>query len=245
MSSTPEASAMQGDTRQSRTQTARAAREQTLREAKPVPTELPQSPPTQGQGGDVPSARCDAGTSADAHADMDASIEALIFSSDRPLAEARIALALKQAGIGGEIADGELRSAIARLNAAYEAGGRAFRIELLAGGYRVMTLPEHAVVVGAMQRSNASRGLSKPALETLAIIAYRQPITRADLEAIRGVSCGETLKSLLERRLIAITGRAEVLGRPMLYGTTRAFLDAFGLRSIKDLPQAQELAQGA
>ena len=93
-----------------------------------------------------------------------------------------------------------------------------------------------------MHRSRASTRLSKPALETLAIIAYRQPITRAELEAIRGVACGEVVRSLMERKMVKITGRAEELGRPMLYGTTRQFLDTFGLSSVKDLPKPEEFA---
>ena len=104
------------------------------------------------------------------------------------------------------------------------------------------TVPTTTAARRSMTTSSgcASR-LSRPAIETLAIIAYKQPITRAKLEAIRGVGCGEVLKSLLERRLIAVTGRAEELGRPMLYGTTRQFLDAFGIRSVKDLPSVESM----
>ncbi|MCK6475909.1 MAG: SMC-Scp complex subunit ScpB [Phycisphaerales bacterium] len=114
-------------------------------------------------------------------------------------------------------------------------------MERVAGGYRFMTLARHARAVAALRQQRDSTKLSRPAIETLAIIAYRQPITRAELEAIRGVACGEVLKSLMERRLIAIVGRSEELGRPMLYGTTRHFLDAFGLAALKDLPSAQDL----
>ena len=91
-------------------------------------------------------------------------------------------------------------------------------------------------------RRSPTPRLSKPALETLAIIAYRQPVTRAELEAIRGVACGEVVRTLMERRLVKITGRAEELGRPMLYGTTRQFLDTFGLASVKDLPKPEDFA---
>ena len=106
----------------------------------------------------------------------------------------------------------------------------------------MMTRAEHASVIAAMHRTRASTRLSKPALETLAIIAYRQPITRAELEAIRGVACGEVVRSLMERKMVKITGRAEELGRPMLYGTTRQFLDTFGLSNLKDLPKPEEFA---
>src|SRR6185295_17703128 len=120
--------------------------------------------------------------------------------------------------------------------------GRAFRVESVAGGYRILTLPEFAPVVAAFHKARASNRLSKAAVESLAIVAYRQPVTRAQLEAIRGVACGEVLKSLMDRRLVTIKGRAEELGRPILYGTTKEFLDTFGLDSIKSLPSAAELA---
>jgi len=134
-----------------------------------------------------------------------------------------------------------VEQAIDELNAAYAATGRSFRIEPIAGGYRLMTLPSFAPAVAAFHRSRSSARLSRAAVETLAIIAYKQPITRAHLEAIRGVSCGEVLRSLMERRLVCIKGRAEELGRPILYGTGKEFLDAFGLPSLKDLPSASEL----
>lgn len=134
-----------------------------------------------------------------------------------------------------------IEKAIEILNDQYEKTGRAFRIERVAGGYRFMTLARYASAVASLHQDRESVKLSRPSIETLAIIAYRQPITRAELEAIRGVACGEVLRSLMERRLIAIVGRSEELGRPMLYGTTRHFLDAFGLATLKDLPSAQDL----
>jgi segregation and condensation protein B len=132
-------------------------------------------------------------------------------------------------------------AAVVELNTIYESTGRSFRIEAIAGGYRVLTLSRYAPDVARLRNAKVSSKLSRAAIETLAIVAYKQPMTRAELEAIRGVSCGEVLKSLLERRLITIKGRAEELGRPMLYGTTREFLDHFGLPSIKDLPTVEEL----
>lgn len=138
----------------------------------------------------------------------------------------------------GELA---VRRCVDELNEAYEASGRSFRIVEVAGGFRVMTLPEFAGAVAAFHRARQTGRLSRAAIETLAIIAYRQPITRAHLEAVRGVACGEVLRSLMERRLVTIKGRAEELGRPILYGTTKEFLDAFGLGSLKDLPTVAEL----
>jgi segregation and condensation protein B len=193
---------------------------------------------------------------------LDASVEALLVSVDRPLSPIRIAQALglvsdddanapqtdakPKARRGGKAntrgAIESVASAVSRLNQAYASSGRSFRVESVAGGYRVMTLPEHAKVLEAYHGRRERTGLSRAAIETLAIIAYKQPITRATLEAIRGVATGDILRSLLERRLVTIAGRAEELGRPMLYATTPGFLEAFGLRSLKDLPSVEEFA---
>lgn len=135
-----------------------------------------------------------------------------------------------------------ISAAVASLNAVYRESGRTFTIELLAGGYRLMTMPRWRGVIASFHGLSAQQRMSKASVETLAIIAYKQPVTRAKLEAIRGVACGEVLRSLIERRLVTIVGRAEELGRPMLYGTTKGFLEAFGLASLKDLPSAAEMA---
>lgn len=169
---------------------------------------------------------------------IEASLEAILLTADRPVPGARLAEAL---GVEGSGPKGPVERAVVRLNEAYRASGRSFRIESVAGGYRIMTLPALAPVLASFHRGRASARLSRAAVETLAIIAYKQPLTRASLEAIRGVACGEVLRSLLERRLITIKGRAEELGRPILYGTTKEFLDLFGLASLKDLPSASEL----
>jgi segregation and condensation protein B len=169
-------------------------------------------------------------------------VEAVLISVDRPMTAGKIAEAL---ALGADVdGPGQVDRAVAELNDAYEQTGRSFRIERVAGGFRVMTLPDFAPVIAGLRTARDAGRLSRPAVETLAIVAYRQPITRADLEAIRGVSCGEVLKTLLERRLVAIAGRAEEPGRPILYGTTKRFLEVFGLSSIKDLPKAGELHLG-
>lgn len=185
-------------------------------------------------------------------------VEALLMSVDRPIPTDRIAVALglvpEDAQVGEEHVlrppmDARARAealatveeAVGLLNAAYEQTGRSFRVAALAGGHRVTTLAVFAGVIANFHRQRLSSKLSRPAIETLAIIAYRQPITRAELESIRGVACGEVLKSLIDRRLVTIKGRAEELGRPLLYGTTKQFLDQFGLASIKDLPAPTEL----
>ena len=184
-------------------------------------------------------------------------LEAVLISLDRAIQPAKLAAGLGLVpghdDAGGEpAAEGpalraavkQIEAMVSHLNGEYEATGRSFRVELLAGGYRVMTLPAYAQTLAAFHRSRASTKLTRAAIEALAIIAYKQPITRAELEAIRGVSCGEVLKTLLERRLVTVKGRAEELGRPMLYGTTAQFLQHFGLASIKDLPQPGELQLG-
>jgi segregation and condensation protein B len=140
---------------------------------------------------------------------------------------------------------GLISACVALLNDEYEKTGRVFRIEQIAGGYRLMTLAKFATALEQFHGKRERHTLSRAAMESLAIIAYKQPITRAGLEAIRGVACGEVLRSLLERRLIAIVGRAEEVGRPMLYGTSKAFLETFGLASVKDLPSVEELKNRA
>jgi segregation and condensation protein B len=200
---------------------------------------------------------------------LDVSVEALLLVAERPMTEQKIAGILELEDTRRSSAkDGEdqaatedadesdrsnepddaglspvqqVRGAIGRLNAGYEATGRAFRIVQVAGGHQVMTQPEHGDVLARLRGDRQMSRLTPAALETLAIIAYRQPVLRADLEAIRGVACGEVLRGLLERRLVRIVGRAEELGRPMLYGTTKEFLQIFGLGSLKDLPKSEDL----
>lgn len=168
-------------------------------------------------------------------------VEAALLTSDRALTAGKIAEAL---GLNFPGASKPVNEAIALLNEAYESTGRAFRVEQVAGGWQVMTLPEHADVLAALHKTKSQGKLSPAAMETLAIVAYKQPVLRAELESIRGVACGETLRSLMERHLLKIVGRAEELGRPMLYGTTKQFLEVFGLATLKDLPKVEELRQG-
>ncbi len=173
-------------------------------------------------------------------------IEGVLLSLDKPMTAGRLAvgLGLAKADQNGESqrpAPAVIRGAIDLLNADYQRTGRSFRIEQVAGGYRFMTVPGIAAAVAAFHGRRERHTLSRAGVETLAIIAYKQPMTRATLEAIRGVACGEVLRSLLERRLVTVAGRAEELGRPMLYATTKGFLEAFGLASIKDLPSVADL----
>ena len=162
------------------------------------------------------------------------SLEALLFSTHHPLTTGRLAELL-------ELDTAKpLRKAIKALNTQYEQSGRAFRIEQVAGGYQMLTLPEYGEYLKRLHQKEADAKLTKSALETLAIIAYKQPILRAEIEAIRGVACGETVRSLMEKHLVKISGRAELPGRPILYGTTKRFLEIFGLNSLKDLPQSDQ-----
>jgi segregation and condensation protein B len=162
-------------------------------------------------------------------------VEAALLVADEPLTPRRLVAvaALSDAA--------EARRLVRRLQALYERDGSAFQVEEAAGGYQLLTRAEfHPWLVRLRRASNELR-LSAPARETLAIIAYRQPIMRADIEAIRGVQVSELLRQLMEKGLVRIAGRDNSLGRPVLYGTTRKFLQVFGLKTLKDLPQAEQL----
>ena len=163
-------------------------------------------------------------------------VEALLFASERPLSESKLTTIL-----GIEDATKDVKAAIQSLNETFDSSSRAYRIERIAGGYRVLTREEYAPLVSRLHVDRQQQKLSQAALETLSIIAYRQPVMRAEIEVIRGVACGEVLRGLMDRRLVKIVGRAEELGRPMLYGTSREFLQTFGLASLDDLPEVQGL----
>lgn len=135
----------------------------------------------------------------------------------------------------------EARTIVRQLNEVYDGHGSSFRIEQVAAGYQLLTRPQFAHWLGKLHQRQAELKLTPPALETLAIVAYRQPIIRADIEAIRGVGCTEMLKQLMDRELVRIGGADDSLGRPHLYETTRTFLEVFGLRNLDDLPLADRL----
>lgn len=164
-------------------------------------------------------------------------VEAVLMSVERPTTAGGIAEAL------GLESTKPVLEAIKRLNEFYDKHERSFRVEQVAGGYQILTLPQHHAVVASLHKTKLDNKLSAAAMETLAIISYKQPIMRAEIETIRGVSSGEVIRSLMDRHLIKIVGRAEEVGRPMLYGTTKTFLEVFGLSSLKDLPSVQELAK--
>lgn len=166
-------------------------------------------------------------------------IEALLFSADRPVSASRLA-EISGAGDGRQV-----RRVVKELQQEYDAGGRAFAIEEIAGGFQLLSRPEFAPWVLQLANRRQQETLSKAALETLAIVSYRQPITRAEIEDIRGVQSGHILRSLVDRRMLKVVGKSEELGRPLLYGTTRRFLEAFGLRSLKDLPRRPDFGKAA
>jgi segregation and condensation protein B len=179
-------------------------------------------------------------------------LESLLFSAQKPLspAELREVFANAAAEEGADatvkslkkIKEAELNAALEQLVQDHEAAGRSYRLVCVAGSWQFVTQPDYAPWLKALVgvKSRPPR-LSQPALETLAIIAYRQPITRAEVEQIRGVNVDGTMQTLTERGLVEQTGRAEVVGRPSLYGTTPLFLEYLGLKSLEDLPAADEL----
>ena len=174
---------------------------------------------------------------------IESRVEAVLLSISRPLSEAKL---VDMLGLGSVSAKDKMpatmvKQAIDHLNTEYAQSGRSFRIERLAGGWQLLTLSKFGPLLTRVHGARLQGRLTPAALDTLAIIAYRQPTLRSELEAVRGVACGDILRGLMERRLVRITGRAEELGRPILYGTTSEFLRGFGISRIEDLPQAREL----
>ena len=161
-------------------------------------------------------------------------VEAIILGSQDPISAQAVAAVIPYCK------PAKVKTLVAELNAEYIKHGRSFAIDEVAGGYQVRTNPEFASYLQQVQPQRPLR-LSKAALETLAIIAYRQPVTRAEIEAVRGVDAGAVVRSLLDRKLVRMTGHKDVPGRPMLYGTTRRFLEVFGIEKIEDLPSLRQL----
>jgi segregation and condensation protein B len=159
-----------------------------------------------------------------------ATLEATLFLSDEPLSAKKLAEVAR-------LADAAVaRRLLRKLQSLYTKEGAAFEVAEIAGGFQLLTRPIFYRWLARLHKPAEELRLSGAALETLAIIGYRQPIMRADVEAIRGVQCGELLRLLMERGLVRIAGRHDSLGRPVLYGTTRKFLQVFGLKSLRDLP---------
>ncbi len=164
-----------------------------------------------------------------------ARVEAVMIPAREPLNSRKIG---KLAGLPDGTA---ARTAVRQLNKLYDEGGSPFRAEQLAGGFQLLTRPIFGPWLRRLLQTPVETRLSAPALETLAVVAYRQPVLRAEIEAIRGVQCGDILRQLMDRDLVRIVSRADDLGRPLLYGTTKRFLQVFGLRNLDELPQADAL----
>lgn len=163
-------------------------------------------------------------------------LEAALFASPRPIPTDELA------ALDAEASPAALQAALDELREHYDVDGHAVELVDAGGGWQILTRPEYTEAIERAQMAVRPRRLSPAALETLAIVAYRQPIGRAEVEEIRGVDVGSVLKSLHERGLIDVVGRSEALGRPLLYGTTDAFLEQFALRHLEELPRTDELA---
>ena len=164
-----------------------------------------------------------------------ARLEATLLIADEPLAARRLA------DVAGLADAAEARALIDKLKALYDVDGTAFQVEEIAGGFQLLTRPAYHPWLTRLRRTGHELRLTSAAMETLAVIAYKQPITRADVEKVRGVACSELIRLLMEKGLVRITGRHDSLGRPQLYGTTKKFLQAFGLNTLKDLPEVESL----
>lgn len=172
---------------------------------------------------------------ADETTDKLTQVEAVLFLAREPLSTRKLAKLAK-------LADGtEARTLLKQLASSYDQRGRAVQVVEVAGGFQLLTRPQLAPWIGRLHGQAQDVRLSAPALETLSVVAYRQPVVRAEIEAIRGVQCGEILRVLMERDLLRIVGRADELGRPFLYGTTKKFLQVFGLRRLDQLPVIDQI----
>jgi segregation and condensation protein B len=163
-------------------------------------------------------------------------VEAVVLGAPEPVSAQKIAEVVP--GLEAE----DARALVTELGREYEEQGRAFEIWEVAGGYQLRTRPEYASYLRLLHRERPLR-LSRAALETLAVVAYRQPVTRAEIEAVRGVEVDAVIRSLLDRQLVRIAGHREVPGRPMLYATTKRFLEVFGLGRLDDLPTLREMEE--
>lgn len=164
-------------------------------------------------------------------------IEALLFTSEKPITIEQIKEVLE------DIETKDIRNAVLELKAEYETLGRSFKIFEVAGGFQMVTEPAFAEYLKKFYRAKSKDKLTKPALETLAIIAYRQPITKAEIEDIRGVNVDGVVETLGDRLMIRVVGRKDAPGRPILYGTSKEFLERFGLSSLNELPKLSEFTE--
>ena len=200
-------------------------------EEEPVPEE-------GGAGEEAPGPDLKLGEHQFSGAEAYAAVEALLFATDRPVTAAQIARALPQ-GINAR----DVRRHLKALREEMQGAERGYELREIAGGWQLLTREKFGPFVAKLKKAASARKLSGSALETLAVVAYKQPVGRAEIERIRGVSCGDMLRNLMEKRLVRIAGRSSELGSPLLYGTTADFLDHFGLASLDDLPRSTELGR--
>lgn len=165
-------------------------------------------------------------------------VEALLITADNPLGASKISSVL-----GRQVGAKEIRLYVDELNEEYVSSGRSFRVTEIAGGFQLMVHPEFAPWIRQLMKEKVPPRLSPASLETLAILAFKQPITKAEVEHIRGVAVDGVLRQLMEKGVVRISGRSEAVGRPLLYGTTRDFLKHFGLKTLSDLPKLRELEE--
>jgi segregation and condensation protein B len=168
-------------------------------------------------------------------------VEALIFCSPAPIQVKDISNTLTEM-FNAEVPEEDVENAVKRLQEKYQAAEFSFYPLQLAGGYQFMTKPEYQASIGIYLRQQSKKQLSASAMETLAIIAYKQPIIKSEIEQIRGVSCDYAVQKLLEKELIEIKGKSENIGRPLLYGTSQKFEEHFGINSLKDLPTPKDFS---
>jgi segregation and condensation protein B len=169
-------------------------------------------------------------------------IEALIFCAPEPLGVGEMVSCLSEM-FGTDVPVKDVEAALADLCKKYEDAEFSFALEKLGGGYQFLTKPAYQPSISILLRQHSQKRLSTAQLETLSIIAYKQPLTKGDVEQIRGVSCDYSIQKLLEKELIEIKGKSEGIGRPLIYGTSQKFMDYFGINSILDLPQPKDFSQ--
>lgn len=169
-------------------------------------------------------------------------IEALIFCATSPLKWQEIQKCLSEM-FEAEVPKADIDDALEKILKKYESEEYAFQVENIGGGYQFMTKPAYQASIGIMLKQQSKKRLSTSALETLSIIAYKQPITKGEMEQIRGVNCDYTVQKLLEKELVEIKGKSDAIGRPILYGTSQNFMEYFGINELKDLPTPKDFSQ--
>ena len=166
-------------------------------------------------------------------------VEALIFCALKPISKEEIKTCLKEL-FDGKVGDHQVTNAIERLTAKYKSLDFSFQIVRIAGGYQFLTKPSHQAVIKILLKQQSKKKLSNSAMETLAIVAYKQPVTKSEIEQIRGVNCDYSIQKLLEKQLLEIKGKSDLIGRPILYGTGSRFMDYFGINELKELPTPKD-----